>query len=243
MRELLYLSRTKLNGFSPPRGVLGKVKPNVEVSLPGVTIGAAASDRPEPSTVPWDRLKAVEKHLRKTSVEIDSPDLGPGTWFRFHCPMLWAVSPYYARPEDRLPHGEAALFASVDIHRLSGVTRLILTGSKGHLLADGGSTPVRYGPSAAAPPSPQVRAEKEKANRKWMERLAASHLDWIGNAASAYSHIVTTRTGPVGMSGYARVLGISTDPQNLPPNWRNHHPPVERFILGTPLMVEYARMP
>jgi hypothetical protein len=246
VRELVYLSRTKLDAFAPRGGLLGRIKPGtVDVSVPGVSISANASLRTEESDLPWDRLKTVEKDLRKTAVELDNPHLEPGLWLRFHLPMVWTV------PVDSslaFFNRDLVLFASADTAGSPGV-RLLLCGSKGHLLADRGATPVTWGASDGRwlEDFDSWATNEERALEQVVtERDAEDHwslgFGLMQRSSQVYDTVVRNiPSQPARLSGYARVLGHTTQTLPRSPDQRGiGEPRVERFILATPLVVDYA---
>lgn len=229
VRELVYVSRAKLGAFALRGGLLRRIRPgNVEVSLPGVRIGADTSMGDDPPAVPWAHLKAVEKNLRKTAVDVDSSNLDTGRWFRFNLPMIWAVGDEI-EVSGRTYEGDLVLFASVDPTE-TGHTAVLLCGSKGHLIADRGATSVRSGPSYG-----QVVLAKVEA---WVNTPPGDAEDRSpsksNNAFTAYRMLTRERPNrPTRLSGYARVLDVSDPPGSG----------IEGFIVATPLVVEYARAP
>jgi hypothetical protein len=87
MRELVYLSRTKLDSFHlPPRRLPG-LSGEVEFSIPGTRFRVGGSGSGVPATDAATILPQVAKHLRKKAKEATDPSLGAGEWFSFDAVM------------------------------------------------------------------------------------------------------------------------------------------------------------
>lgn len=240
MRELVYLSRAKLDAFVPRRRIFSRTRPEkVEVSLPGLTVGATAPDQSNASAVPWDRLRAVENHLRKTAARLDSRDLRPGLWFRFHQPMVWTVGAVFDMDRYGAALSNLVLFASDATDPQPDApppARILLCGSRGHLIGDRSQTSVRWDHSSGAWVTTLHRwvADSEQAldrgetpedpqwsSHRWNEIVLTVHRGTVAKAPDA----------PADVCGYARVLRC---------NVLNEEHREGRLILATPLVVEYA---
>lgn len=90
MRELLYLSPTKLEAFYlQNRGP--RIPQEFEVSALGNSIHIARPV-PEGAPDPFLKLARVAKQLKKKAKASADPTLGPGEWFIFDCEMTYGVA-------------------------------------------------------------------------------------------------------------------------------------------------------
>lgn len=129
MREVVYLSEGKLNGFLPePRLALPTVNLHAGVSLAGINVEQPAPDSGRDLR---RHLKRVEKDMARRTPWYTEPELTPGRWVMFEAPLNWVTL--------RGRYQDLVLFVdpppdSAHSHETSATRRLLLHGSARHLL-------------------------------------------------------------------------------------------------------------
>ncbi|MEU0343148.1 SAVMC3_10250 family protein [Streptomyces bobili] len=129
MREVVYLSEGKLNGFLPePRLALPTVNLHAGVSLAGINVEQPAPDSGRDLR---RHLKRVEKDMARRTPWYTEPELTPGRWVMFEAPLNWVTL--------RGRYQDLVLFVdpppdSAPSHETSATRRLLLHGSARHLL-------------------------------------------------------------------------------------------------------------
>ncbi|MGH8881796.1 MAG: SAVMC3_10250 family protein [Stackebrandtia sp.] len=246
MREFLYLSTGKLAAFMPDRRALRKPwLGRVEVAEAGIKVGFE-QQAAEPMTLPWRDFKRVEKHVKNKSVDVAAAaNVAPGQWFGFEADT-------FAQLPARWLGSDLVLFACTYPQAATPLA-VLLCGSSRHLLRRDDT-----GPDVSAGSDIEWLDDMatEELTRSWRElSVSCGAADDVASAGSATTvarvapspvaeHLATgyvvhamvtqARRTTVGrMRGYARTLLSGTVPAE-------GDRPQGRFVLGTPLHVEWA---
>ncbi|MFE2163590.1 SAVMC3_10250 family protein [Streptomyces sp. NPDC059447] len=125
MREVVYLSESKLSGFLPEaRRALPIIKVNAGGSIAGINVESPAAD---PDRDLLRHLKRVEKDLERRAPSHLEPELAPGRWVQFEAPLSWITL--------RGRYKDLVLFVdpAPRPHEAGVTRRLLLHGSARHL--------------------------------------------------------------------------------------------------------------
>jgi hypothetical protein len=267
MRELVYLSESKMEQFIPDLRSLWP-KPRITIKTPFAGLDLDLSSTRKKSQV--KHLKLIVKQIERSARWLGDQYLCPGEWAAFEAPLNYLIM--------RCGESVQVLFfvdpaQPVDNYASGGTTRLLLHGSPGNLLD---SHTIRL----TAPQS-----DGEESTLKFSRDPAAygcSHPETLGYVANnvgtlmgSFSRISATATNPdqrnsegmvhwlprattqilsaidaqvysetaVWMKGYARITAILTDQPVSLEHGTSQANCSTRYIIATPLYVERSRPP
>jgi hypothetical protein len=233
MRELVYLSQAKLAQFLPQKppwwARLGR-SGRLEVSTP---VGSVALESGEPVAVaPTSNLEAVIAEVEANAKWFADPEVAPGEWVHFDLPMNYTIVSSL-RMESRvlrpiITDGTAGPLLFLDAKSAEAATRLLLHGSRTHLLGH-------------SPPAPEVEVAIERSSS--MDRFLA---EWL---RQAQSDPFSTSQGRIYISRAMRLLvgGLDRQLGNETASWMAGFARVTTLANGivgaTPLYVERVSPP
>jgi hypothetical protein len=127
MRELVYLSTRKLNGFHQMGSSFTAATAEIGLQAPGVSARFGVAPATGEPQAERRKLEKVIRHIDKRAAPWTDPNLAPGSWVRFDLPMGFSVFSEFTG------HHPVVLFAGTA--ELDGrELRLLLSGSPVHLL-------------------------------------------------------------------------------------------------------------
>ena len=248
MRDLLYLSETKMQALIPQLPSRPRRRLGFEAGLNAGVASAKASlpSEPQPSSIArLDAVVEMIEHEKGSRRRTDS-DLRGGDWIQFEEEFRYGD----AAPRHHAMPGEAdhALSGLVYFAATDAEAPFVLCGSSVHVLdrwQSGDSQGKRVGyfymdaliayarqiaelPDEAAvavfaPPTPRARQDSSLG--------LAYALHWLCAIETREDRGNGWVTGPVLLKGHARVLAVESQPtRGVPPS-----------VFATPLYVEYAQ--
>ncbi|MFJ5534713.1 SAVMC3_10250 family protein [Streptomyces sp. NPDC093261] len=229
MRELLYVSQTKLHTFHLPPRKFARLGSEVELSLPAARIRVSSPPDNAQGADMSAKLTQVAKRLRKEAKTSTDPSLSPGEWFFFDHEMSCGTAEVVSGD---FPH--VALFYPDRTDSGLWWDGPVLCGSAGHL---------------TFPQADLGRPANGTSNLRWLfrridedERGLHRFDDTASSVRRAIGGLVDKLDRTRGhylvnlrLSGLARALYVcppATDPPRLGMHAEG------RLVVGTPLYVE-----
>lgn len=246
MREVVYLSDSKLRQFLPLRGKWWPLLGRVHVSTP---LGGADLEQRTPDTEAdrVRRLQKVVKQIQQEACRFTEPDIRAGQWIEFQAPLHHLV-----------PHGE---FAGLLLFLTPAATepdmpRLLLHGSADHLvggaptavespasqedaLAFAGNGGASDGPTFLATVA-QHTTDAHTLLTDLVRQPAPTDDDQPGVAAlpAALAALIGTLERQVHPEAAALMHGFARVTANVSDSVNGRH---GRCLVASPLLVEYTR--
>jgi hypothetical protein len=221
MRDLLYLSRDKLEGIHVPPRRLPLAGRELEVSILGTGVHVGPAPDMASATQVTEKLAKVAKGLRKRAKEASDPSLRAGEWFFFDQELEYGTFP--------LENGSCAFFFHPEV--TSGRDGLIMCGSARNLTDRTVETASRYSELGtldhliATFERDVPRDARPVENMPRLVHIAAWCLEVIRRG---YRPSERTEFPAARLSGLARALFVC--PDGCQP----------KITLGTPLYVEFG---
>jgi hypothetical protein len=263
MRELIYLSDSKLEQFLPE---LRSLWPRPKLSLKTPFAGVEVDPTPDARKSRLQHLAKVTAQIKRSAEWFAAPDLGPGQWVAFQAPLNYVI----------LPEALGRMLVFIDPGRaVSGYpggesVRLLLHGSSRHLI--GGPPPRQakvpegenayyeytgFGSSAMpgyyhAVKNVEVLLRAFYGNIDFERDVSESPekaRDHLPRGTQLLAAAIDKQVHPkmaAWMAGYARVtISVSIPRARNPRLFRRGLDPDDlvRYVVASPLYVEYASAP
>jgi hypothetical protein len=139
VRELIYLSRRRLDAFFPNRPPRSLPSANLELKAMGAKVNFGPPSAMGTTQVELKKLHQVTRHLEREAAYFTAPGLTPGKWIFFELEMGYGTS----HKDSRLPNLDDVVFFYGSLSAEAGIVErpldLLLCGSTEHLLTKSAS--------------------------------------------------------------------------------------------------------